>query len=167
MESQRVGYNRVTITYTHRKKSTHVTLPLNSLPNSTLLCTFSSHKVPKVIQSPVSASPHPIPNPPTCDPWSHPAPSSSASSWNTSPLVKDLCLETACSESLLRKCCFVYLTLCYSPATFTSPHPSLPDSYKNPCTFELLLTISLYPHTGCIICQSPTRAQSFVDCFNS
>ena len=49
MESQRVGYDCMTVTYTHRKKSTHVTLPPNSLPNSTLLGIFSSHKVPKVI----------------------------------------------------------------------------------------------------------------------
>lgn len=49
---------------TIEKESTHMTLSLNSLPNSTLLCTFQSHKVPKLIQSP-TCFPLFIPNPPT------------------------------------------------------------------------------------------------------
>ena len=64
------------------------------------------------------------------------------------PLVKDLCLETTCSESLLRKRSFIYLT-CAPPQQLSLPLTHLFLTLnKNPCSFELLLTryITLSPH---------------------
>lgn len=132
------------------KESTQITLLLNFLPCHMLLCTFSSHKVPKLIQSHLRFPPSPSQILPLC-PGISKVLFYLTSFWNASSpsvLKRSAWISPALKPFWGKALLFVYLTLYFHPAILASCHLSLSPSYKNPCSLELLLIryiiLSLY-----------------------
>lgn len=147
-----------------------MTLPLNFLPNYTLLCTFSSLKVPELFQSPTDFPP-PHPKPSHC------------TLWNQQTLLilnlclehfftssfKEVCLDTTCSGALWRQRSSVCLITYAHP-----PHPC----FLSPISFSLLQKFLLLRAPAnwiyysilmlvSIICQTLAHSQPRAEYFNS